>query len=75
LQSHSASVRNLAATYALISDTDAAERFARDAAAAGIDDALRMPADLAEAYLQLRWHREAIDCVWAVRCRRATSRP
>jgi len=64
LQSYSEVAWNLAAAYASIGDERAAKTFAQDAAAAAIDDALRMPADLAEAYLRLRWHQETIAYLW-----------
>ncbi len=64
LQSYSEVAWNLAAAYALIGDQGAAETYARDAAAAAVDDAVRMPADLAEAYLQLRWHQETVAYLW-----------
>ena len=41
-----------------MNDTSAAQRFAELAARAFVDEALRMDADLAEAYSQLAWHRE-----------------
>jgi tetratricopeptide (TPR) repeat protein len=47
LQSYSEVAWNLAATYALIGDDSVADAYARAAAAAAVDDALRMPADLA----------------------------
>jgi tetratricopeptide (TPR) repeat protein len=60
LQSYSEIAWNLAAAYALIGDEPAAQAYARDAAAAAVDDALRMPADLAETYLQLPWHQQTV---------------
>jgi hypothetical protein len=48
------------AAYARLGDEEMAGSHARDAICAAVDDAMRMPADLAETYLQLRWHREAL---------------
>jgi tetratricopeptide (TPR) repeat protein len=64
LQSYSEVAWNLAAAFALIGDTEAATTYAHEAAAAAVDDALLMPADLAETYMQLRWHQETIDYLW-----------
>jgi hypothetical protein len=41
-----------------------AEASARDAAAACVDDALRMPADLAETYMKLPWHQQTLAYLW-----------
>lgn len=55
---------NLSAAYALLGEETTAESFARESAAAAIDDALRMPADLAETYLRLPWCRHAVAFLW-----------
>jgi tetratricopeptide (TPR) repeat protein len=60
LQSHSEIAWNLAATYAITGDDKAAKASAQDAAAAAVDDALLMPADLAETYLRLGWHQQMV---------------
>jgi DNA-binding SARP family transcriptional activator len=52
---------HLSAAYALIGDGPAAQRFAELAVQAFVGEALRMDADLAEAYSQLAWHRDAMD--------------
>jgi DNA-binding SARP family transcriptional activator len=51
----------LSATYATLGDAPAARLFAERAALAFVDEALRMDADLAEAYAQLSWHRDTVD--------------
>lgn len=50
---------HLAAAYALLDDSETARDFAERAAKAFVDEALRMDADLAEAYLRLPWHIHA----------------
>jgi hypothetical protein len=51
---------HLAATYALLGDSDLARHFAESAAVAFVEAAMRMEADLAEAYSRLPWHRHTI---------------
>jgi DNA-binding SARP family transcriptional activator/predicted ATPase len=51
---------HLAATHALLGDSDLARNFAESAARAFVEGAMRMDADLAEAYSRLPWHRHAI---------------
>lgn len=64
LQSYSEIAWNLTSAYIAIGDETLAETFARCAAAAAVDDALRMPADLAETYMRLPWHQQAIAYLW-----------
>jgi len=63
-QSYSEIAWNLASAFAAIGDESAAEASACDAAAACVDDALRMPAELAEAYLKLPWHQQTLAYLW-----------
>jgi len=65
MQSFSEIAANLAAAYAALGDETTAKALAGEAAAAAVDDAWRMPADLAERYLALPFHREAIATLWA----------
>jgi DNA-binding SARP family transcriptional activator len=58
VQSYSEVAWNLAATRALLGESAAVD-LAQACVAAGVRDALRMPADLAETYLRLPWHRHA----------------
>jgi len=51
----------LSAAHAMMDDSAKAQRFAERAAQAFVDEALRMDADLAEAYARLPWHRETMD--------------
>jgi hypothetical protein len=51
----------LSAAYAMMDDAVKAQRLAERAARAFVDEALRMDADLAEAYARLPWHRETMD--------------
>jgi tetratricopeptide (TPR) repeat protein len=69
LQSFSEIAANLAFAYAAIGERTTAEALAGEAAAAAVDDAWRMPADLAETYLALPFHREAVDELWSDRAR------
>jgi hypothetical protein len=55
---------NLAAAFARLGEDETATRFAGDAVAAAVTEALGMPADLAESYMGLRVHREALDFLW-----------
>jgi threonine synthase len=63
-QSYSEIAWNLASAFASIGDESAAEASACDAAAACVDDALRMPAELAETYLKLPWHQQTLAYLW-----------
>ncbi len=64
-QSYSEIAWNLASAFATIGDERAADAAARDAAAACVDDALRMPAELAEMYMKLPWHEQTVAYLWA----------
>lgn len=64
VQSFSEIAANLASAYAALGDETTAEALAGEAAAAAVDDAWRMPADLAETYLALPFHREAVAALW-----------
>jgi DNA-binding SARP family transcriptional activator len=66
-QAFSEIAANLAAAYAALGEETAAEALAGEAVAAAVDDAWRMPADLAETYLALPFHREALAALWAGR--------
>jgi DNA-binding SARP family transcriptional activator/tetratricopeptide (TPR) repeat protein len=55
---------NVAAAYARIGDDDEAHRFAGEAVAAAVTEAMGMPADLAECFLGLRPNREAVAYLW-----------
>lgn len=55
---------HLAVAYDALGERDAACTFARAAAHAAVDDALRMPAGLAESYLRLPWHRQTFEYLW-----------
>lgn len=50
---------NLAAAYAMLGDADDARALAEEAARAFADGAMRMPADIVDAYARLPWHRDA----------------
>jgi hypothetical protein len=63
-QSFSEIAADLASAYAALGDEATAEALAGEAAAAAVDDAWRMPADLAETYLALPFHREAVATLW-----------
>jgi len=63
-QSYSEIAWNLASAFATIGDEAAAEAMACHAAATAVDDALRMPADLAETYLKLPWHQQTLAYLW-----------
>jgi hypothetical protein len=63
-QSFSEIAADLAFAYAALGDETAARTLAAEAAAAAVDDAWRMPADLAEMYLALPFHHEAIAALW-----------
>jgi hypothetical protein len=52
---------HMAAAYALLDDEPGAEKWAQTAARAFVDEALRMDADLCEAYARLPCHRDAVD--------------
>jgi DNA-binding SARP family transcriptional activator len=64
LQSFSEIAANLASAYAALGEGTTAEALAGEGAAAAVDDAWRMPADLAETYLALPFHREAVAALW-----------
>ncbi len=64
-QSYSEIAWNLASAFATIGDERAADAAAHDAAAACVDDALRMPAELAETYMTLPWHQQTLAYLWA----------
>jgi DNA-binding SARP family transcriptional activator len=51
---------HLAATHALLGDAALAGHFAEAAARAFVEGAMRMDADLAEAYSSLPWHRHTV---------------
>ena len=55
---------NAAAARALLGDAEAAMKIAETSAAAAVQEALGMPARLAETFLSLPWHRHAIDYLW-----------
>jgi len=63
-QSYSEIAWNLASAFAAIGDESAADAIACDAAAASVDDALRMPAELAETYMNLPWHQQTLAYLW-----------
>jgi DNA-binding SARP family transcriptional activator/predicted ATPase len=63
-QSYSEIVWNLASAFTAIGDESAAQAAAAKAAAACVDDALRMPAELAETYMKLPWHRQTFAYLW-----------
>jgi DNA-binding SARP family transcriptional activator/tetratricopeptide (TPR) repeat protein len=63
-QSYSEIIWNLASAFIALGDESAAHVLAWDAAAACVDDALRMPAELAETYLKLPWHQQTLAYVW-----------
>ncbi|MHB8461627.1 MAG: hypothetical protein ACYDA1_03175 [Vulcanimicrobiaceae bacterium] len=50
---------NIAAAYLLVGTSDLAQQFAQRSVAAFVDEALRMDADLAQAYASLPWHQHA----------------
>lgn len=59
LQSYSEVAWNLSLAYTALGERDAAYERACACIAAGVRDALHMPANLAETYLALPWHVEA----------------
>lgn len=63
VQAYSEVAWNLATAYALLGDETAAMELAAESAAACVRDAMQMPAHLAETYLALPWHHDAIDYV------------
>ena len=64
-QAYSEIAWNLASAFALMGDLATAQELARDAAAFCVDEALGMPADLAETFLRLPWHQETLAYVWS----------
>lgn len=64
-QAYSEIAWNLASAFELMGDAAAAQELARDAAAFCVEEALGMPADLAETFLSLPWHQEALAYVWS----------
>jgi tetratricopeptide (TPR) repeat protein len=64
MQAHSEIAWNAAAACAIAGDAATATRFAESSAAAAVREALGMPAHLAEAFLALPWHRQAVDFLW-----------
>jgi ATP/maltotriose-dependent transcriptional regulator MalT len=64
MQSHSEIAWNAAVAYALLGDAETAMKLAESAAEGAVRETLGMPADLAEAFLALPWHRDAVDYVW-----------
>jgi len=64
LQAASEIAWNLAAASVSLGEDDTATRFAGEAVAAAVTEALGMPADLAESYMALRWHRDALAYLW-----------
>ncbi len=63
-QAYSQIAWNLAVAFAKLGDDERAHALAGEAAAAAVDDALGMPADLAETYLRLPWHQATIAYLW-----------
>jgi DNA-binding SARP family transcriptional activator/tetratricopeptide (TPR) repeat protein len=64
MQAHSEIAWNAAAAYAIAGDTVTAMTLAESSAAAAVREALGMPPDLAETFLALPWHRQAVDFLW-----------
>ena len=64
VQAYSEVAWNLASAHALLGDETSALDLAGDAAARCVRDALAMPANLAETYLTLPWHHDAIDYLY-----------
>jgi len=56
---------NVAAAYAHIGEHETAQRFAGEAVAAAVFEAMGMPADLAECFLGLRSNRDAVAYLWS----------
>ncbi len=55
---------NSSAAHALLGDTETAMKLAETSAAAAVQEAMDMPARLAETFLALPWHRQAVDYLW-----------
>ena len=64
-QSYNEIAWNLASAFATMGDRETATSLAGEAIAAGIYEAMSMPADLAETFLKLPWHRDAFAYLWA----------